>query len=154
MNMLNNNINIQSIPEDHRKAFRNKNANPVTLKSNHLLFKFTGNQLFRSDGSVTEWWFSVDPLGNAPGFTKTYERGGSNLKEFIRARAAVSKHWGNSLRDLKVIKLKCPVKGLLGQCSGQPFDENEPGYKNVTFIGGEWQVYIPNLTRIEVEEIQ
>ena len=75
MNMINDDISIQSIPMDHRNAFRNKIAEPVTLSSNHLLYKFTGNKLFRHDGSVTEWWFSVAPLGKAPGYTKTFERG-------------------------------------------------------------------------------
>jgi hypothetical protein len=106
-------------------------------------------------GRISEFWFSVKPiapgdpgLDDLPG--KARSTGASEI-DFVRARAAVTTEW-SPLTYLLRVRLLIPVYAFIGQCSGQLFDQN-PVNSNVAFIGGGWQVVIPNLTGQAVQRI-
>jgi hypothetical protein len=63
--ILNDTIRFEMAPQNVRKAFRRQQVTKKLLQLGHELYKFTGYPLFRPDGSVTPFWFSVEPI--APG---------------------------------------------------------------------------------------
>jgi hypothetical protein len=144
--ILNDTIRFEMAPENVRKAFRRQQATKKLLHSGHQLYKFTGYSLFRPDGSVTPFWFSVSPITPGDtGLAGLQERSvvlTSEASTTARARGAVTRQW-NPMTGLLRARLVAPVYGFIGQCSGQPIDEAP---SNVFFIGGAWQLWIPNLT--------
>ena len=115
---------------------------------NHQLYKFTGYPLFRPDGSVTAFWFSLEPVEEGDtGLAGLQQRSvilTSETPITARARGAVTRQW-NPMTGLLRARLLAPVYGFVGQCSCQPIDE-APWLSNVFFIGGAWQLWIPNLS--------
>jgi hypothetical protein len=122
------------------------------LPTGHELDKFTDYSLFNPDGAVTPWWFSVEPLeARDPGLEETLDRAqrlGVLPSELMQARGAVTRQW-NSMKGFLRVRLLVPVFGFAGRCASQRYDES-PAFANVAFIGGAWQLYIPNLTQKEV----
>jgi hypothetical protein len=144
--ILNDTIRFEMAPQKVRKAFRRQQATKKLLHSCRQLYKFTGYPLFRPDGSVTPFWFSVIPITPGDtGLAGLQERSvvlTSEESTTARARGAVTRQW-NPMTGLLRARLVAPVYGFIGQCSGQPIDEAP---SNVFFIGGAWQLWIPNLT--------
>jgi hypothetical protein len=145
--ILNNTIRFEMAPENVRKAFRRQQATKKLLHSGHGLYKFTAYPLFRPDGSVTPFWFSVIPITPGDtGLAGLQQRSvvlTSEESTTARARGAVTRQW-NPMTGLLRARLLAPVYGFIGQCSGQPIDE-APWLSNIFFIGGAWQLWIPNL---------
>lgn len=146
--ILNDTIRFEMAPQKVGKAFRRQQATKKSLQLGHELYKFTAYPLFRPDASVTPFWFSVSPI--APGDTGLaglQQRSvvlSSEGSVTARARGAVTRQW-NPMTGLLGARLVAPAYGFIGQCSGQPIDE-APWLSNVFFIGGAWQLWIPNLT--------
>ena len=124
------------------------------------LYKWTGRAL--GGPHITPWWSFVEstrlPSGiMADGFRVSEERAarlGRTHREFARSRAAISGQFGNTMANLLVIQLKVPVWGFAGQCSGQPeFADEEKELRHVFFIGGAFQVLIPNVAPDQVTQL-
>jgi hypothetical protein len=154
MTVVNQDIDLATSPADVRRAFLGGTARKQFLGIGHQLYKFTHHPLFKSDGTATPWWSSVRPLDpNDPGLEGTVERAerlGVSAPKFARARTAVRWQW-NQMTGLLRARLLVPVYALLGRCAGQPYDEADP-LANVVFIGGAWQLWIPNLSQREIVE--
>ncbi len=84
-------------------------------------------------------------------------------QDFARARSAVTLQW-NGMNSILYAKLKVPVWGFVGKTRGQPvfYDRKKPSYDpgnlrddpnnpKVFFIGGNYQLCIPNLTPSHIE---
>jgi hypothetical protein len=149
--MLNEDLQLTALPADVRRAFVGK-IQRQPLPAGHELYKFTHHPLFKPDGTVTPWWSSVEPLTpEDPGLEGTLKRAadlGVAAAEFVRARTAVTRQW-NRMSGLLVVRLLVTVVGFAGRCANQQMDD-APEFANVVFIGGAWQLYIPNLTQREI----
>jgi hypothetical protein len=117
------------------------------LGINHKLYKFTSHPLFGPGGKVTPFWSSVEPIAPGdPGWEEGQRRAAhidASQVDTARARAAVTRQW-NSMQGQIRARLCTPVYAFVGQCSGQRIDAESDA--NVFFIGGAWQLWIPNLT--------
>lgn len=151
--MLNQDIDFMTLDADARNAFLGVPEKKL-LAAGTQLYKFTEHSLYKADGTVTPWWSTVEPIDPTDtGLAVLLERSaalGVSPNEFARARSAVTQQW-NSMTGLIIARLNVPAYGMAGRCSSQLYD-NSPAFQNVRFIGGAWQVYIPNLTRDEVAE--
>jgi len=131
-------------------------AEKVILEAGRELYKFSSYPMKSADGRITPWWASVQPLeGGDPGLKGLLERSGRSgvdPRDFARARSAVSKDW-NGLADMIRAALQQPVWAWKGRCAHQRMDNTRPDMANVVFIGGAWQVFIPNLTIAHIREI-
>lgn len=145
--MLNHDLSLITQPAAVQRAFAG-NVRRQLLYSGHELYKYTEYSVFKPDGSVSPWWSSVEPIdADDPGFSQSMERSsrlGVTPARFARVRTAVTEQW-NRMSNLTRIRLKVPTYALVGRCAHQPID-NDPSYSNVVFIGGGWQIYLPNLT--------
>lgn len=119
------------------------------------------------DGFISPWWFcyestvavSSDRKDDVPirGIADKLEgasRTVTDLPTYLRSRGAVCHDW-NVMTHLLVLELARPVVGLLGPCSGQPlFDDvglrTANRCPNISFIGGEQQIYLPGLRPLDV----
>lgn len=149
--MLNQDIDLATQPALVRHAFLGTPRRTL-LVAGHKLFKFSHDPLFKPDGGVSPWWSSVEPLEDGdPGLEQTLARAarlGVPAADFARARSAVTRQW-NKMSGLLLVRLLTPVFGLAGRCASQRYDEGSE-FANVMWIGGAWQLYIPNLTPREV----
>jgi len=155
MAILNQGMAFAAAPHEVRRTFVGERAESRLLPSGFELYKFTQYPLFAASGTVTPWWSSVVPLsGEDPGLIKTLERAKTletSPDQFARARTAVTRQW-NRMDGLLRVRLVMPVYAFAGRCSGQLVDQS-PKLANVVFIGGAWQLWIPNLSRREVTEV-
>jgi hypothetical protein len=150
--VLNSGLMLGSAPSDVRAAFTG-GAEPRLLPQGWRVYKYTQHSLVSSSGRVTPWWSSIEPIdAGDPGLAGSLERAarlGVDPARYGRARAAVTEEW-NSMDKLLTASLLVPVYGLVGRCAFQRVSDNGPS--NVVFIGGAWQLWIPNLTRAEIGE--
>lgn len=143
------------LPDAAQRAFSSCHAEPRQFPAGAKFYKFTQHSLTGSSGGVSPWWSGVEPLGPGdPGLAGTLERAerlGVAPKDFVRAQSAVTNQW-NSMDGLLVIRLRRPVAGFVGRCAHQPMDQ-DPAMRNVLWIGGAWQAYLPDLSRGDVEAL-
>lgn len=155
MSTMNSDINFSDVGADVRRAFLGGRAVKRPFPAGYQLYKFTQYPLLGSDGRVSPWWSSVEPLGgNDPGLAETLKRAerlGVHAAEFARARSAVVKQW-NSMTGLLIAQLTAPVFGFVGTVAHQPIDES-PVFRNVVFIGGAKQIWLPNLTAAQIHKV-
>jgi hypothetical protein len=148
MATLNESFDSHNVPNDVRATFIGGQFERRLLLANHEFYKFTQHPLVPPNGRVTPWWSSVTPLDpDDPGLAGTLERAarlGVSGADFSRARSAVTKQW-NSMSGLLIARLIVPAYGFVGRCSHQRYDD-DPAFANVLWIGGAWQVWIPNLS--------
>ncbi len=153
--ILNEMLSFEMAPNDVRRTFRGQLATKTLLPCNHCLFKFTAHSLFKPDGTVTPFWSSVEPIAAGdPGLAGLQQRAAALQTapaEFGRARSAVTRQW-NPMTGLLRVRLLRPVHAFVGQCSGQLIDK-DASFSNVLFIGGAWQLWIPNLDASFVAQI-
>jgi hypothetical protein len=154
VSILNEHLRFDNAPSDVRRAFRGRVEKRLLLPGREL-YKFTQATISRGPGGVTPWWSSVIPLSaEDPGLEGTLERAerlGVLPEEFMRSRAAVTRQW-NTLKNLVRVELKTAIYAFFGQCSAQHVDDgSDPDLANVVFIGGAWQLWIPNLSRSAIE---
>ena len=144
--MQNSDVDFSTADSAVQNAFLGRTALRMPLFAGTKLFKHTDRPLVHVDGRISPWWALVEP-GNAadPGLAGEIARAesmGVAVAELARARFAVTNQW-SSMSDLMVIELIVPAIGYYGRCAAQRMDETEA---RVVFIGGGWQVWIPNLT--------
>lgn len=151
----------ESLSEKDSGTFIRGTVDRVMLQSGHKLYKFTSFPLIDSrTGGVTSWWSSVSPVGPGDdGLVGFMRRSGAlarqhgvGPRDVARARSAVSIPW-NDMTDLLHVELTQPAYAWVGRCSGQLYNDEEPQLKNVFFIGGAWQVCLPNLKPQHVRQL-
>lgn len=147
--ILNAALDFHQAPDDVKGAFLGRRAEKRLLPVGYELYKYTEHTLYNGN-QVTAWWSSVKPLApNDPGFEESLVRAnrlGAAPHDFARARAAVTTQW-NAMDKLLRARLIQPVYGFAGQCAHQPVNQ---GQREVLFIGGAYQLWIPGLTRAEI----
>ena len=156
---LNQNLEFSSAPEHVKKAFVGL-PDKVWLKPGTKLYKWTDHPLLGREGRITEWWSFVIrrtlPSGViAEGFRDSEtaaQRVGVSHRQYQFVRAAVSEKFGNKLENLLIIQLLKGAWGFAGVTSGQP-EFKDPRLANVFLIGGKGQLWLPNLTKADVQEI-
>lgn len=151
-----------------RTAFKGQAVYRVMFPAGLTMYKLThGGAVDRrrgiatnAQGHVTPWWFSYESVdahsahgsvairGIADTVTGA-SRAAANLPQYLRSRGAVCYDW-NDMTHLLVVELAREVVGLVGLCSGQPLFEDaatrtSKGCWNVSFIGGEQQLFLPGL---------
>jgi hypothetical protein len=150
VSVLNESISIADIDTGIKNAFVCGRMTRRLLPAGTELYKFTDRTISLSSERISPWWSAVEPI--APGDTGLEElcirsqRLNVLPKDFARARSAVTKQW-NSLSQLVLIHLSIPVFCFVGRCSAQKIDNEAAHLRNVVYIGGAWQIYLPNLNR-------
>jgi hypothetical protein len=145
--------------EDAKAAFVGGSPECVEwLAEGTRLYKWSKSVVGRR--GVSPWWFFVEPriLPNGIHFDglrdrQTYARRlDVHDGVFHRARAAVTKQWNPMTRPI-AIKLNYGAWGYIGKCAGQLVDNEDKGLANVLFIGGDYQIWIPNLKASDITQI-
>lgn len=128
----------------------------VWLDPGTKLFKWT-QALPMARGRISPWWQFLEkralPNGVVvPGLKemRAYAQNtASHPRDFNRVRLAVTEQW-NQMTHLASIQLLVGVWGYVGKAFGQRKDLNDP---QVIFIGGGYQVWIPNLQAEQARQI-
>ena len=159
--ILNQKLNFNDLPVEHQAAFSGRRARKVLLHAKQQFYKFTDASLVRpprkpgDKPSVSPWWSAVEPIveqdTGLQGLLDRADNLGVSPATFARARNAVTKQW-NSMSGLVIMQLLTPAYGFVGGVAHQPIDERKD-YKNVVFIGGAIQVYIPSLGPSQVRKV-
>ena len=154
---LNQSLRFDQLSDSQQKSFW-KQPTPVLVRlaAGFQLYKWTQYGLINPyNGSASEYWSPWAPMtsGNiqVPGFSELRTRyqningGVGRPQEFARARSAVTQEW-NTMSSLTKAELSLPVWGFLGTCAPQPVTQSEEASRKVLFIGGNYQLVIPNMT--------
>ena len=152
--ILNEDLRFGDVDDaDVRRAFVGGDAVHTKLAIGHQLYKFTEHSLVYR-GKVTPWWSSVLPINSSDtGLAVLLERAkrlGVNPNYFSRVRNAVTEEW-NSMDRLLRVTLRVPVYGFVGPTADQKVNKKKTS-RNVVWIGGATQLWIPNLTLQHVKE--
>jgi hypothetical protein len=158
--ILNESLDFDRADHEVRRAFL-RQPERVLLTPPTRLYRWTNRPLVGPHG-ISAWWSFVEsrrlPSGAVvDGFRISEERAhrlGRTHREFARSRAAISDEFRNTMTDLLLVQLTTKVWGFAGQASGQPeFSRERADLQNVFLIGGAQQLWIPNLTALDVQVI-
>jgi hypothetical protein len=152
---LNHDLRFNQLTPVQQKSF-NTRPTPTLIrfeKGTHL-YKWTEFPLIGKRGYASEYWSPWKPLVvgdmHVPGFAELRERyrnlngGVGRPQQFMRVRNAVTAEW-NSMSSLTKAELAVPVWGFLGTCAAQPVTQSEEASRRVLFIGGNYQLVLPNM---------
>jgi hypothetical protein len=157
---LNQDLDPNRLEDTVRRAFL-RTPEKVLLKAGERLYRWSGRPL-QDGGRISPWWSFVEsrrlPSGVvADGFRVSEERArriGSSHRQFAQRRAAISEEFGNAMTNLIVAQLINDAWALAGQASGQPeFAKERRELQHVFLIGGACQVWIPNLSARDVQQL-
>ena len=152
VSILNDSLAFPNLSPSQRAAFKDGRAIKYYFGPDTEFFKYTQLPVFGPSKFASPWWAAVRPGvvpdQGLPGLLNWSQRQNISPQAIIRARAAVTWEW-NTLAHLAIVRLTCPAYGLVGHCRQQKYDLN-PQNSNVSWIGGGWQVYLPNLTAADV----
>lgn len=164
---LNAGLSFLNLTEEQQGSFL---PSPVPVlhrfEAKSCVYKWTGFDLVNpTKGSISEYWcpWSSFKIGDTvvPGFKELrmryQNRGGSvgRPQEFARARNAVTEQW-NEMTSITKAEFKEPVWGFVGRIAPQRKyeDRKHPDIlRNVIFIGGDFQLCIPNLTATHIRKL-
>lgn len=119
------------------------------------LFKWTKS--ITNPRGITPWWQFVEQQHLANGarcpsigdLQEYATRLGVHDRDYARTRVAVTEQW-NKMTNLVAIELTRGKWGYIGRASGQRKEEDDPA---VYLIGGEFQVWVPGLTSVDMRRI-
>lgn len=157
---LNRGLGFLSLTKSQQESFRPAPV-PVLarLETGDCVYKWTSYPLVNpKTGRITEYWspWNSIKIGSSviPGFKELRTRYGNDgggvgrPQEFARSRNAVTEQW-NPMDSLLKAQFVKPVWGFAGVTAAQR-KFNDPDHPteqdNVFFIGGDYQLVIPNLT--------
>jgi hypothetical protein len=158
--ILNEGMDFDGADHEVRRAFL-RQPEKVLLTPPARLYRWTNRPLVGPQG-ISPWWSFVEsrmlPSGAVvEGFRISEDRArrlGRTHREFARSRAAISDDFRNTMTELLLVQLTTDVWGFAGQASGQPeFARERTDLQNVFLIGGAQQLWIPNLTALNVQVI-
>jgi hypothetical protein len=123
----------------------------------YQLYRFNSGA-FDPKGRITAWWSSVRGVAPGDGLDALRERAaglrrhGSGFASafdaeagLARASVAVSLPW-NDMSTIVRARLNREAFAWVGRARSQLYDDGRADLGNVRFIGGGWQIYLPNLT--------
>ena len=152
---LNQTLRFDKLTLTQQQSF-NSRPTPVLVRlpgGTHL-YKWTQYPLINNRGFASEYWSSWQPMTveamRIPGFSelrKRYRNRDGEVgrpQEFMRARNAVTDYW-NNMESITKAELRLPVWGFIGVCAPQPVSKSEEQSRRVLFIGGEYQLVLPNM---------
>ena len=148
--MLNENLYFNQIPAHAQMAFKGQTAEKRLFPAGSEFYRW-GKINTSSSQPLSPWWSSTNPLTNDdPGLAGNQEYAaklGITLSEYERSRKAISFGWNNLDNSIRINLLE-PACGFVGKCSHQLWsaEAEDKHLNNVNFIGGGYQVYLPNLT--------
>ena len=164
---LNSGLGFLSLTKSQQESFRPTPIPVLTrLETGACVYKWTSYPLINpTSGRISEYWSAWDSIKagsqTIPGFKELRSRygnaGGSvgRPQEFARSRNAVTEQWNPMDSLLKAQFLK-PVWGFAGVTAAQR-KFNDPAHPteqdNVFFIGGDYQLVIPNLTEEWIKKL-
>ena len=153
-----------SMSDSELNAFTSKfGMHPVRLTGGTHLYKYSGAYPFSDERQRwSPWWNArsgtqhvladgrkISWTGLSPRLTKAMDGGFSDVRQ-ARIRSAVKNDW-NTLANLFIVTLNAEVAwAWFGQCRGQRVSDDDPNYRNLFYIGGDYQYYIPELQRHEI----
>jgi hypothetical protein len=153
MAVLNEGLTFADVPANDRRAFLGHGV-PRQFPVGWTFYKFTDRPLVGSGGGITPWWSSVRKLNSMDlGLDGTLERAQRldvDPRRFARVRSSVTKDW-NSMDQLVCVRLTRAAWGIVGRCASQQVDLGLP--PNIVFIGGAWQVYLPQLSSGDLRQV-
>jgi hypothetical protein len=129
------------------------------LEAGTRLYKWSDR--ISSPRGISPWWSFVDAriLPTRQRCPSVHElrmyasRLGVEERDYFRTRFAVDEGWENEMRHAFTIELARSAWGYIGQASGQTKNHKDEAMKNVYFIGGEFQVWVPGLTQADIRKI-
>lgn len=144
MEELNWDLSFSALKAEDRNAFM-REPEKKRLDKKFQLYRWG---IVTPGRDFSPWWSSVEPLAaDDPGLSGNLQLAGQlsiGLDAYERSRKAVSYGFGNPMNNLLLVALLEPTWALVGRCSNQPvLDQNN--LPHVVYIGGAYQVYIPNL---------
>ncbi|KAA6464978.1 hypothetical protein DYQ86_03215 [Acidobacteria bacterium AB60] len=164
---LNAGLGFLSLTTAQQESFR---PSPVPVlarfEAGDCVYKWTSYPLVKpKTGRITEYWspwnrFKTGSL-EIPGFKELRTRYGNvaggvgRPQDFARSRNAVTEQWNRMDALLKAQFLK-PVWGYVGKTAAQrKFDDpaHPSEQNNVFFIGGDYQLLVPNLTEQWIKKL-
>lgn len=160
----NSDYDFATAPDQVKLAFTSRfGVHRVLLDAATRLYKFTEHPLSGPRG-VTPWWHFLDACTvkletgapfQVPGYDTARQRAariGVPDRDFGRARSAVSREWNRMTRLVK-IRLNQKTYAFFGQNAGMPLDGEAPDPHAVKLIGGNYQLFVPNLNASHVRQI-
>jgi hypothetical protein len=164
---LNAKLHLLALTKDELESFYPSPVPVLTrLETGSYVYKWTGYDLAHpKTGKITQYWlpWAGFKIGSrdVPGFKELRKRyrniegGVGRPQEFARARNAVTEQWNPMSSILKAELLK-PVWGFVG-LTGPQRSYKDPKHPtelaNVTWIGGDYQLCIPNLTPAHIRKV-
>lgn len=144
----NNDVTIDAMPREHKAAFLKAPAK-IELPQGTRVFRLAAGPL-PPGVAVSPWWSLVEsmdlPNGEVfDGFWVSARRAHrihKPIRDYLRARTAISDRFNNPMTHLIVAALKQPTWCFAGKAAGQPEFRDED---DVILIGGAHQLWIPKL---------
>ncbi len=163
---LNASLHFLGLTQEEQQSFY-PSPPPILWKfeTGFRLYKWTDYLMINpKTGRITSYWspwygFKIGDR-EIPGFKELRMRyrnidgGVGRPQEFARARNAVTEQW-NGMSSILHAELVRPVWGFVGLSGGQRAynDRKQPSVRdNVFFIGGDYQLCIPNLTPAHIKK--
>ena len=175
MAVLNETLVFIHQPAGVQAAFVGKSARRTLLLAGMELYKFTGYDVVptRAGSNYSPWWAAIQPLPDTEdpgldGHIAAAQAAGVSMMEYARETFAVMLGWNSlSIPQLGMarvvrIRLTQPVYAFGGLCQrmretvnpkrviGKVNPRKSP-LNPPTFMGGAYQLYIPNLTAAHVQ---
>ena len=145
MKFSTNNVLVGIFRPNHRQSFRRQEWDTVLLEKDERIYRFfTASQ---NEVSESPFWFSQETYNQIKNLA-----GNKPMRDAARAVLAVSYSWSWEMNYMIVGEVTKEFVAAYGQTSGQPMytkeSENEMSNRsvprNVHFIGGGKQLYIPS----------
>lgn len=155
---LNAGLQLAGQSQDVQRAFIPRTTRTVLLEKRIICRLASEPHL---QGRLSPWWIPLTGIdAGDPGLKGQYQRsqhisgskGLAALSELMRVRLAVCYDWTPAFKHFLAVWLRRPTYALYGQAASQPLYAKKP--TNMVFIGGGYQLYIPNLTASDVEFVK
>jgi hypothetical protein len=159
---LNQSLRFDQLSIDQQHSFT-QHPQPILVRMDKgfEVYKWTQYPFVSSRGTITEYWSPWEAMRfndqHVPGFVELRKRYANRPgevgrpQEFMRARSAVTNEW-NDMSSLTKAQLLEPVWGFLGLCRHQRVS-NAANMDHVFFIGGNFQLVIPNLSLMAIKKL-
>jgi hypothetical protein len=136
---------------------------PIQLEAGTELYKYSKSFPYSEErGRWSPWWhfrkarrvvLTNRGSQNIPGLGDHLQRAeqlGASDVRLARVRSSVTHEW-NDLHTLFLVYLTASAWAMFGQNSGLGISESDQNVSNVFYIGGNFQVYVPRLTRTDLQ---
>lgn len=151
-----------TLSSDLRRSFLGT-PDRVEFPSGTMVYRYTDGGLVGSKGIISPWWSLRNGRNPDEGISAHLERAsrverapeGAPGSDLARSRVAISKRWEqadgsvgtNAMTRVLHARLTGAVVGWRGRAAPQKYDQLAGNQQNVVWMGGGWQVCLPNLTR-------